>query len=634
MSRTLVTAALVAVGALVAAAQTPVQQDKPLVGVPPQRRDNAPATPRGSATIAGTVVAADTGRPVRRAHVTLSSTAPDVTLSVSTTDDGHFAFNDLPAGAFTLTASRLGFIDSVLGQKQPGSGRPGTPIQLIDGQHADRVSMAIARGGVLTGTVVDDTGQPEFGAQVRVYRWTMRSGERSLASAGSTTTDDRGQYRATGLLQGDYIVSATSGEVVASDQAVALAKRMAEVSAVADASGDAFREMKLTMASMGDASDPSKDQPTGYAPVYFPGTTAASAAQSVTLGVSEVRQAVDIGLQLVPMTRVSGTVLGAAGNGGAIQVTLTPIGSPVPIPGPRTTRLGPDGRFSFGEVTPGTYNVMAWSSQGVLRIAQDLSVAAGKAAADMAQMMALGKNPAGPDAPSQWASTEVVVDGRPLAPVSLALQAGLAVAGRIVFTGSTQPPTDFSRLRILTNAVTAMSPERNVTIPSALVDPSGRFTLTGLVPGRYRLNVAGAGGPWSIASALVAGHDAMDIPIDVRPSDDLGLVTITMTDRSTTLVGTLTDSSNRATADYTVAVFPVDPGLWLPQARRIQATRPSTDGHYSFRGLPPGDYRIAVVPDVEPGQWYDPAWLRAAMPAAIAITLADGQRLTQDLRVR
>jgi hypothetical protein len=180
----------------------------------------------------------------------------------------------------------------------------------------------------------------------------------------------------------------------------------------------------------------------------------------------------------------------------------------------------------------------------------------------------------------------------------------------------------------------AQSPERNVTIQPAAVDASGRFTLSGLVPGRYRISVSGAGGPWTIASAVAAGRDAMDVALDVRVGEDLGILTITMTDRSTTLTGTLTDSSNRATTDYTIVAFPTDTAFWLPQARRIQATRPATDGRYGFRGLPPGEYRIAVVPDVEPGQYYDPTWLRAALPAALSVTLADGQRMTQDLRVR
>jgi hypothetical protein len=596
-------------------AQAP--QGKAQVVVP--QRDAQPA-PHRTAVIAGAVVAADSGRPVRRVHVSISSTSPDVTLSATTADDGRFRFTDLPAGAFIVSASRGGYIDSVLGQKQPGSGRPGTPVQLIDGQKVENVSLPLARAGVITGTVLDDKGEPEFGAQVRVLRWTMRSGERTLVTAMTATTDDRGMYRATALQPGDYVVSATSSDMPSSDQAAALAKRMAEVSAIGDSTGAAIQELKMTIASLGDPSDPSKDQPTGYAPVYFPGTTSPAAAQTLTLGVSEERQGIDVALQLVPLTRVSGVVVNAQAGPGAVQVVLTPTGTAVPMPGPRSARAGADGRFSFASVPPGAYTIMAISQQG-------------GAAAKIADLMSIpGKIPAPTDFSQSWAMTDIAVDGRQLAPITLALQSGLALPGRVVFTGAAPPP-DLSRVRILVAPISASSPERAAAFPSVIPDASGHFVIGGLVPGRYRINVAGAGAAWSVGSAVVGPRDVMDTPLELRASEDPGTVTVTMTDRVAIVSGTLMDSSSRATADYTVVAFPTDSTLWLPQARRIQATRPSTDGRYMIRGLPPGDYGLAVISDVETGQWYDPAWLKSVTGQAVGFTLSDGQHLIKDVRV-
>jgi hypothetical protein len=615
---------IVATGLLAGGSLLGAQVRQGTVGTPPAGRDSRTTSP-GTAVIAGVVVAADTGRPVRRVHVTLSSTAPEVSLSATTADDGHFKFSELPAGAFTLAASRPGFIDSVFGQRTPGSGRPGTPVQLIDGQKAESLSMPIARGGVITGLVADDRGDPEFGAQVRAMRWVMRSGERTLTVAATATTDDRGIYRATGLLPGDYLVSATSPEAPSSDLLVADAKkRLAEVSAMGtSAAPSALADLKATIATLVDSTDPSKDAPTGYAPVYYPGTTLAAAAQTVTLGVSEERQAVDVSLQLVPLTRVSGVVTGAAGMAGSVIVVLTPTGTPVPLPGPRTVRLGPDGRFSFSAVSPGSYSVLAFTMQ-------DSAVAAKLAADKLAA--AVAKSQAEPDVPSSWAAVDVVVDGRPMAPIALGLQNALGVSGHFALSGSSPPP-DFSRMRVLLSAASSASPERSVPVPPAAADASGRFSVTGLVPGRYRLNVAGAAGPWSIASAVIGGRDVCDVPLEVRSGDDLGGLVITLTDRTTSLSGALQDASGQVTSDFTVIVFPTESAYWLPQARRIQAMRPSTDGHYGFRGLPPGDYRVAVVPDVEPGQWYDSNWLQQVLPSAVRITLGDGERHLQDLRV-
>jgi hypothetical protein len=612
-----------AIGLLAGGAVLPAQVRQGSAVTLPGRDSRATST--GTSAIAGVVVAADTGRPVRRVHVTLSSTTPDVTLSATTADDGHFKFSDLPAGAFTLSASRPGFIDSVFGQRTPGSGRPGTPIQLIDGQKMDRLSVPIARGGVITGTVTDDRGEPEFGAQVRALRWVMRSGERTLMVAATTATDDRGMYRAAGLLPGDYLVSATSSDAPSVDQAAADAKkRFAEVTAVGNsAPPNALADLKATIAALVDSSDSGKDTPTGYAPVYYPGTTLTAAAGTVTLGVSEERASVDVSLQLVPLTRVSGVISGAAGTAGSVQVVLTPTGTPVPLPGPRATRIGQDGRFSFSAVPPGSYTVLAFTTQD--------SAKAAKIAADKATA-ASARSPVEPDVPSSWATADVVVDGRPMAPIALGLQTAFAASGRFSLSGSSLAP-DFSGIRVLASAANAASPERSVQVPPATTDVAGRFTVTGLVPGRYRLSVAGAAPPWSIASAVIGGRDVMDVPLEVRSGDDLGGLVITLTDRTTSLSGLLQDPTGQVTSGFTVIVFPAESAYWLPQARRIQATRPSTDGHYGFRGLPPGDYRVAVVPDVEPGQWYDPTWLRQVLPSAVPITLADGERHTQDLRV-
>ena len=142
-------ALLFAMALLAGGSPSRAQAQQGAVALPTGRDSRAAST--GTAGIAGVVVAADTGRPVRRVRVTLSSTAPDVSLSATTADDGHFKFSDLPAAAFTLAASRPGFIDSVFGQRTPGSGRPGTPVQLIDGQKVESLSMPIARGGVITG---------------------------------------------------------------------------------------------------------------------------------------------------------------------------------------------------------------------------------------------------------------------------------------------------------------------------------------------------------------------------------------------------------------------------------------------------------------------------------------------------
>jgi hypothetical protein len=78
-----------------------------------------------------------------------------------------------------------------------------------------------------------------------------------------------------------------------------------------------------------------------------------------------------------------------------------------------------------------------------------------------------------------------------------------------------------------------------------------------------------------------------------------------MTDRASQIEGVVQDTGGGTVSDYTVVLFPADPALWLPRARRIQATRAGTDGAFVFRSLPPGDYLLSAIDDVERGEWFD-----------------------------
>jgi hypothetical protein len=66
----------------------------------------------------------------------------------------------------------------------------------------------------------------------------------------------------------------------------------------------------------------------------------------------------------------------------------------------------------------------------------------------------------------------------------------------------------------------------------------------------------------------------------------------------------------------------------------VRATRPSTQGTFSFADLPAGDYLLAVVTDLDPRTWRQSDFLEQIASAGVKVSLAEGQTKTQDLRVR
>jgi hypothetical protein len=98
------------------------------------------------------------------------------------------------------------------GAKRPG--RPGSAVQIADGQQVADIRMRMLPGAVIAGTVRDASGQPVPGTRVYVmqHRFGYQTGERELTSAVSglgEPTDDRGQYRIFGLAPGEYVIVVT-----------------------------------------------------------------------------------------------------------------------------------------------------------------------------------------------------------------------------------------------------------------------------------------------------------------------------------------------------------------------------------------------------------------------------------------
>jgi len=591
--------------------------------VPPAMpRDPRPAAPMptGTGSISGAVVIGGTGQPARRARVNISAAEMRGGRSATTDDEGRFAFQGLPAGRFTVSASKTGFVNTTFGQRKPGSGRPGTPIQLADGQKA-QITLQLPKGGVISGTVLDEHGDPVPGTQLRVLRYSLQNGRRSLGQTSVGSTDDRGMYRVYGLQPGEYVVCAVPRNTAEPGGPADLDRLRTEIDALRQRADAPSRDQAAMLAerlSFMQAQQSPEEPITGYAPVYYPGTTIASGAGNVPLGVSEERLGVDFQLQLVPMARVEGTVVAPSGpEPGSVRVMLVSADGEGGGIGTSTSPASREGRFSFNNVAPGQYTVIASAAIGGRQVAQ------GRGAV------------APPDAIRLHASADISVDGRNLTNVVLALQPGVSVSGKLDLASTTpQGQIDLTRARVTLAPADRNPGFRDVGGPTAArVDANGRFTIASVIPGRYRLSASAPGGPWSMESATLGGQDALDFPAEVRANQSISNATVTMTDQQTELSGAVTDAQGRPVSDYSLVVYAADQRYWIPDSRRIRSARPATDGTFKITNLPPGDYRIAPVLDPEPGAWFDPAFLQQLDPSATSFSVNSGEKKVQNLRI-
>jgi protocatechuate 3,4-dioxygenase beta subunit len=581
--------------------------------------------PAVTSEVFGVVTIAGTGAPARGSRVTLAAGERNRSQRTVTDESGRFRFTGLAPDKYRLTASKAGHVTGTFGQSAPG--RPGTPIQLEAGQRFE-ANLQIARGSVITGTVVDEYGEVAPGIQVRVLRYGMQGGQRALQGAGTATTDDRGIYRVFGLQPGEYLLAATPRNVDARMAPNDGAR--AAIQGTRDPAGRGAPTMRddpdapRLREDLAGLPGPEGDETaTGYAAVYYPGTTAPAQAAPIALGLSEERSGIDVQLQRVPVAAIEGVVINPTGRAVQnVQVVLVSAGTRVPGTGGGTARADGDGRFRLANVPPGQYTLMARGAVGGER------EAAGR---PQDRRAGRGRRPE-----RLWAATDVAVDGRDLSNVTLSLQQGLTIAGRILFNGTTRPvPADLSVLRV--NAVPVPDPGMGRELLSAAegtVDSAGRYTIPGIIPGRYRIVASGADRDWHLESSVLDGQDTLDFPPVIGPGQNLSSSVITFTDHYATLGGTLLDGRGRPASSGTLILFPSDPRYWGPGARRIQTARPATDGTFTFGGLPTGDYRLVAALDPEPGSWFDPAFLQQIDPDAERVSLGDGERKLVTVTVR
>jgi hypothetical protein len=154
--------------------------------------------------IAGRVVNAITGDPVRRATVSvLSQEQNSVVASVLTDADGNFAIPGLAAGKYPLTASRRGFRTAYYDEH----GGFNTAIVTGPGQDTGHLVFQLAPGAVIYGTVTGDGGDPEQNASVVLFRRDPAAPNRHPVQAEGESTDDTGAYEFSDLAAGDYYVT-------------------------------------------------------------------------------------------------------------------------------------------------------------------------------------------------------------------------------------------------------------------------------------------------------------------------------------------------------------------------------------------------------------------------------------------
>ena len=155
--------------------------------------------------IAGTVVNAVTGGPVRGATVAVLAEEDSRRIaSAQSGNDGRFDISGLAAGMYQLSASKRGYASAFYDEHEEFS----SAIVTGDGQDTSGLVFRLTPGAVLRGVVTADGGDPVEGVQVMLFKKPQghTPGEK-IAQADSTVTDDTGAYEFGSLGKGEYLLA-------------------------------------------------------------------------------------------------------------------------------------------------------------------------------------------------------------------------------------------------------------------------------------------------------------------------------------------------------------------------------------------------------------------------------------------
>lgn len=499
--------------------------------------------------IAGTVVAMEGSVPLRKARVVLRSTEDQARgISTITTADGRFTLKGLAPGSYRLSVSRTGFVTNEYGQRKPGT--RGAILTLRPKQEIKDLLFRLIPSGVISGKILDVDGEPLPEVSVQALRQTYSAGKRNLSPASIVETNDLGEYRLFGLAPGRYFVSA------------------------------GFSSWRPTDAPSAEVHEE------GYAKIYYPGTTEAAKAGSITLKAGEEVSSIEILLRQITVHRIRGRVFNQITHkqGEGVELLLMPkADTPQWELTSRAIVQKPDGSFEIPDVTPGTYVLVAyWFSDD-----------------------------------KSYANRQIVeVGNADVEGITIAITLGATIGGRIVWDG--KPSMEKDELQVIPQAEDA-----DFFRGFARVTRDNTFVLKNLGEGTYRTNVSGLSKDCYMKDVRLAESSVMKDGFTVTQGTS-GNLEIIISSHGARVEGTVVDSDGLPEAGASVVLIP---DLSRRDQFALYKTQ-STDqyGHFEIRGIAPGDYKLFAWEEVEADAWQDAEFLKPFEVKGESVTLRDDDK--------
>jgi hypothetical protein len=212
-------------------------------------------------------------------------------------------------------------------------------VLLDDGERVGELTIRLYKLGAITGSVVDDSGEPLVGVSLRSYRRVLIGGRRVFTPfGGNTMTDDRGMYRLANLVPGEYVISVPSSlttmpsDFVPDGRAPNFEATMSMPGSMGFSFGSGGRQLTpdsrfLLQQSSNSAANVvvTPDGRLRSTPTIFHSSSRTiGEAQIIAVDSGEERSGIDLVVPLVPAANISGQLVSPEGPASGYAIHLIP----------------------------------------------------------------------------------------------------------------------------------------------------------------------------------------------------------------------------------------------------------------------------------------------------------------------
>jgi len=495
-----------------------------------------------TAVIEGTVLNTQNNRSIPRASVTLNGMKGAGSRSARADGSGHFLFQQVEPGAYRLTAERQGFFsDERKREFQP-------VVEVSAGQHLKNVPVRLMPTAVVAGEILDEYNDPIQNVEVKLLSVQARLGRMFLRTAGNAVTDDRGQYRISGLRPGRYYVvaeyrSKTIRDNILTDAAAGMIDQM-----------NAEPGRKPVRVQLPQKAP---DPPYTYPSLFYPATSDFQQAQSLVLNPGDETSANFLFIS-APLATIRGRVTNGMTGEPAGKASVSAFWTQYMEGDGLTARVHPEsGAFEIKGVAPGLYTLRASAVANSVNYAGETTVQVGVHGADNVELVVL---------PDFAAAGRVKIEGTPVTRGS--------PMGRVTveFVGEGLMP------RVLARAAF----------------PDFKFDVQLRPEKRYHATIRNLPEDYYLKSLSISGHEVA--PDQVVLSGTGGSLELVLSPSGGRLDGVLFDSQDQP-ARGSILLVPdaADPG----PPELFRRSRADAQGKFTLRGIPPGSYRLLALDSLD-----------------------------------